>query len=104
MGSGFSVAPEDNNIYAPVSGTVEVFMDESKHAIGIRTKNENEILVHVGIDTVELHGKYFTSFVKQGDIVKQGDKILQVDFDKVVENGYDPTVIVVCTNAKKMLK
>ncbi|GMS56932.1 beta-glucoside-specific PTS transporter subunit IIABC [Enterococcus raffinosus] len=101
MGSGFSVAPEDNNIYAPVSGTVEVFMDESKHAIGIRTKNENEILVHVGIDTVELHGKYFTSFVKQGDIVKQGDKILQVDFDKVVENGYDPTVIVVCTNAKK---
>ncbi len=101
LGSGFAIMPTDDNIYAPVSGTISVVFP-TKHAYGITTKNNEEILIHIGIDTVKLNGQYFTSHVKQGDIVIAGDLLATVDFKKVKEAGYDPSVIVVDTNKKSI--
>ena len=103
LGSGFAIMPKDHNVYAPVSGTISVVFP-TKHAYGITTKNNEEILIHIGIDTVKLNGQYFTSHVKQGDIVIAGDLLATVDFDKVKEAGYDPSVIVVDTSNKKSIK
>lgn len=103
LGSGFAIMPTDHNVYAPVSGTISVVFP-TKHAYGITTKNNEEILIHIGIDTVKLNGQYFTSHVKQGDIVIAGDLLATVDFDKVKEAGYDPSVIVVDTSNKKSIK
>ena len=73
----------------------------TKHAIGITTDDGVDILIHVGIDTVELNGKYFNALKEQGDKVKQGDKLLEVDFDGVKESGYDATVLFVVTNSQE---
>ena len=103
LGSGFAIMPTDHNVYAPVSGTISVVFP-TKHAYGITTKDNEEILIHIGIDTVKLNGQYFTSHVKQGDIVIAGDLLATVDFNKVKEAGYDPSVIVVDTSNKKSIK
>ncbi|WP_033163191.1 beta-glucoside-specific PTS transporter subunit IIABC [Sharpea azabuensis] len=103
LGSGFAIMPTDHNVYAPVSGTISVVFP-TKHAYGITTKNNEEILIHIGIDTVKLNGQFFTSHVKQGDIVIAGDLLATVDFNKVKEAGYDPSVIVVDTSNKKSIK
>ena len=62
-----------------------------------------ELLIHIGIDTVELEGKHFTTMVNQGDKVKLGQPLVQVDFDKVKEEGFDPTIIMVVTNTQDYL-
>ena len=75
----------------------------TKHAIGLRSDQGVEVLIHIGIDTVSLEGKYFTMNVKQGDRVRTGQPIGEVDFEKVREAGYDPTTIVVITNTNDFL-
>ena len=70
---------------------------EPFHAYGIKGNNNEEILVHIGIDTVKLEGKYFTPNVKTNDIVMPGDLLATIELDKIIEAGYDPTVMVIDT-------
>ncbi|MCP0887592.1 sucrose-specific PTS transporter subunit IIBC [Ligilactobacillus sp. WILCCON 0076] len=97
MGDGAAIIPTDGTIYAPVDGEVTVAY-ETKHAYGLKSDNGAEVLIHIGIDTVNLKGAHFESFVKQGQKVKQGDKLGTVDVTQVKAAGYDPTVMVVVTN------
>lgn len=97
MGDGFAIVPTDSKVYAPLSGTIS-FCFPTNHAIGIKTKDGLDILIHMGIDTVELKGKGFKSYVVQGQNVKQGDLLSEMDFNLIKEAGYDPTVIVVFPN------
>lgn len=95
MGDGFAVNPDaQEGIYAPVSG--EVVMVQG-HAFGFKTGAGAEILLHVGIDTVNLEGKPFTSTVKAGDTVTAGDKIGTVDWAQVEAAGLEKTTMVVVT-------
>ena len=97
MGDGAAIIPTDGTIYAPVDGKISVAY-ETKHAYGITSDKGAEVLIHVGIDTVNLKGEHFESFVKQGQTVKRGDKLGTVDIDAVQKAGYDPTVMTIITN------
>lgn len=94
MGQGFAFVPSDSTICAPMSGEISVCFP-TKHAIGIKTDNGVEILIHIGIDTVELKGEGFNTHVTQGQKIKQGDKLVDIDMEVIRSHGYDPTVIVV---------
>ncbi|WP_334332264.1 sucrose-specific PTS transporter subunit IIBC [Companilactobacillus sp. HBUAS59544] len=97
MGKGVAIKPNDNQVVAPADGVVTVTYD-SKHAYGIKTDSGAEILIHLGLDTVNLNGKYFTSNVQKGDKVHQGDALGTFDINALKENNYDPTVMLVITN------
>ncbi|ASR42016.1 sucrose-specific PTS transporter subunit IIBC [Ligilactobacillus agilis] len=97
MGDGAAIVPSDGTVYSPVDGQVTVAY-ETKHAYGLKSKDGAEVLIHIGIDTVNLKGEGFESFVKQGQTVKVGDKLGTVDLAKVKAEGYDTTVMVVVTN------
>ena len=84
----------------PCSGNIVVLAD-TKHAIGLKADTGEEILIHVGIDTVELEGKPFEVFVQLNQHVNQGDKLIKVDFKKIQTAGYDTTVPVICTNSSQ---
>ncbi|MGG5332773.1 beta-glucoside-specific PTS transporter subunit IIABC [Enterococcus sp. AZ163] len=99
LGKGVAIHPEENSIYSPVDGEVITIL-ESKHAIGLRSKDGIELLIHVGIDTVNLKGKPFEVFVKAGDQVSAGQLLIDTDFDSIRNAGYDDTVIVVVTNSE----
>lgn len=102
MGEGIAIIPEENTITAPFDGEVTALFP-TKHAIGLTSDQGIEVLIHVGIDTVELEGQYFTAFVETGDKVKKGQKILSVDFAKVKEAGYDTTTPIVVTNTDSFI-
>ncbi len=97
MGKTIAYKPTSNNVMAPISGKVTAVFP-TKHAIGITGENNEEFLVHIGIDTVELEGSGFETVVNVGDSVNQGDLIAVVDFDYIEAKGYDNIVIVVITN------
>lgn len=78
-------------------------MFSTKHAVGILGANNVELLMHVGIDTVKLNGKYFTVYAKQGDEVKKGDLLLEVDLNGLKEEGYDTTTPITITNSEDFL-
>ncbi|WP_179396081.1 PTS system trehalose-specific EIIBC component [Lacticaseibacillus absianus] len=101
MGQGFAVHPADGQIHSPVVGTVlSVF--ETKHAIGIKMDNGLEILVHMGLDTVALHGDPFTVHVEAGDHVTPETLLADMDLDQVVASGKDTDIVVVITNTEKV--
>ena len=97
MGKGIAIVPTDGTIYAPFSGTLTVFYD-SKHAYGIRSDKGTELLIHIGIDTVNLKGKHFTTNKKQGDAVQKGEVLGTFDRKAIEQAGYDTTVMLVVTN------
>lgn len=97
MGKGLAVIPEAGEICAPTDGNVEMVFP-TRHAIGLKTKNGTEILIHIGINTVELNGKGFECLVKQGDKVKAGQLIERFDLEALKKDGYDPTVMQLITN------
>lgn len=99
MGKGVAIEPSSNEIYAPVSGVLTVAYD-SKHAYGIQSADGAEILVHIGIDTVELKGEHFISNKKVGELVKKGDLLGSFDRDKIKSAGYDDKVMMIVTNTK----
>lgn len=97
MGNGAAIIPSSGEIFAPVSGKITVAY-ETKNAYGIKSDKGAEVLMHIGIDTVELKGKYFKSRVTQGQHVEKGQKLGSFDIEKLKQAGYDPTVMVVITN------
>ena len=101
MGDGFAIIPNENKFYAPVSGKVSAVFPTG-HAIGITTKKGVEVLLHLGINTVELDGKGFTLHVEQGQSVKQGDLLVEMDLDLVKEAGYDTTSMFILTSGRSV--
>ncbi len=97
MGNGAAIVPSDTTIYAPVSGTITVAY-ETKHAYGIKSDNGAGILIHLGIDTVNLKGQYFDSKVSQGQHVTAGEALGSFEIEKIIDAGYDPTLIMAITN------
>lgn len=98
MGKGAAVKNPDGKVYSPVDGEVTVLFD-TKHAIGIHADNGADILIHVGIDTVQLGGKFFDAKIAQGDRVKRGQLLLEFDPEGIKGAGYDTTTPVLVTNA-----
>jgi beta-glucoside PTS system EIICBA component len=97
MGRGFAIQPEEGKVVSPVTGKITTIF-KTKHAIGITSDNGAEILIHVGIDTVKLNGKHFTSHVKDGDFVEMGDTLVTFDIDAIKAEGYDLITPVIITN------
>lgn len=97
MGDGFAVAPTETAVYAPINGTVSTVFP-TKHAIGITTEKGLEVLVHIGLDTVELDGAPFISKVEEGQEVDQNTQISEMNIEEIRQAGYDPTVVIVFTN------
>ena len=96
MGDGFVVFPEDGQVLAPEDGQV-VFVFPSKHAIGLKTADGIEYLLHIGVDTVKLDGKGFEVFVKDGDEIKKGDKLMEFDLQYIKEHATSDACMVIYT-------
>ncbi len=96
-GKGVGIIPEEGKIYAPADGKVTMLF-KTNHAIGLKTKSNADLLIHIGIDTVNLEGKGFKAVVKEGDVVKKGDLLIEFDKEFLKANNYDDTVIFVVTN------
>lgn len=102
LGKGVGIKPTEGKIYAPFDGTIETLFP-TNHAIGIKSLEGIELLVHVGMDTVNLKGKYFSPKVKQGDLVSKGDLLLEFDINKIQEAGYSIETPIVVANTKDYL-
>ena len=98
MGEGFAIEPSDQHIFSPVEGEV-VSIFKTKHAIGLKTKEGLEVLLHMGIDTVDLAGKPFTIKVKEGEKVSPKTELAEVDLEQIKASGKKPTIITVITNS-----
>ena len=98
MGDGVGITPTDKYITAPADGSVMMVMEETGHAIGLKLDTDMEILIHIGIDTVKMQGDGFKVLVKNGDSVKAGDKLVEIDIDKIKKAGYNPITIMAVTN------
>ena len=99
LGDGIAILPENNQIFSPVAGKI-IMLFETKHALGIRSEEGSEFLLHIGIDTVELQGKPFCEAVKLDDFVQCGDLLMTVNFSYIKELNYDPTLMLIATNRK----
>ena len=97
LGQGAAVIPSEGKVVAPADGEISSIFD-TKHAVGITLENGVEILVHVGINTVEMEGNGFEAFVKEGDKVKKGQKLVEFSIDKIKEAGYKTETPVIITN------
>lgn len=98
VGQGFAIVPDEGRVYAPVDGHIASTF-ASGHAIGISSTGGAEILIHVGINTVQLEGQYFHMQVKEGEAVKKGQLLLTFDLDEIKHAGYDTVTPVVVTNS-----
>ncbi|AKO91749.1 PTS sugar transporter subunit IIA [Priestia filamentosa] len=98
MGEGFAIEPTNGEVVAPIDGEI-VQLFHTKHAIGLKTENGAEIIIHVGLETVAMEGDGFTAHVKEGSKVKKGDKLLTVDLEKVREKAKSTVTPVVVTNS-----
>ncbi|WP_336765374.1 beta-glucoside-specific PTS transporter subunit IIABC [Paenibacillus sp. USHLN196] len=96
MGKGLAIVPEIGEVVAPVDGVITSLFPTG-HAIGLTTNAGTEILIHIGINTVALKGKHFSPVVQEGDIVRQGDLLIQFDIDKIKEAGYETVTPVIVT-------
>ncbi|MFD1899508.1 PTS glucose transporter subunit IIA [Enterococcus termitis] len=97
MGDGVAFISNDGKIYAPISGEITMLFD-THHAIGIRSESGIEILIHVGLDTINLKGAGFNPQVKVGDKVTNQQLLLTFDQEAIIEKGYDPIIPLVITN------
>ena len=98
LGKGVGIEPEVGEVVAPFDGTVSSVTD-TKHAIGISGPQGMELLIHVGVDTVNMEGDGFEMFVGEGDTVKAGQKLISFDIEKIKAAGYSPTTAVLLTNS-----
>ena len=100
LGEGIAVMPEEGAVYAPVDGTISAFF-QTGHAIGMTTENGVQLLIHVGMDTVQLEGKGFKPLAAAGDIVKKGQKLLEFDMDFIKKRGYSLVTPVLVANSSE---
>ncbi|PMD69840.1 PTS sugar transporter subunit IIA [Companilactobacillus nuruki] len=98
MGDGFAVAPDNDEIVAPIGGVIGTVFP-TKHALMITSKNGLEIMLHLGIDTVELKGKPFETFVRENDVVKAGQKLATMNLKQVKDAGKDTAIMTIITNS-----
>lgn len=103
LGDGAAVIPADGKIYAPADGTVVNIMD-TKHGIMFQTAQGVELLIHIGLETVNLKGKYFTAHAENGAQVKAGDLLVEFDLDAIIKEGYDPITPIVVTNGDAYIR
>ncbi|EPC5667261.1 beta-glucoside-specific PTS transporter subunit IIABC [Serratia liquefaciens] len=101
LGQGVAIRPQEGVLRAPLTGEVVTFLP-SMHAVGIKGDNGVELLVHIGIDTVNLAGQHFTSELKVGDRVQVGDELVRFDLAAIVELGYDITTPVLVVNSEAL--
>ncbi len=99
MGKGAAIEPTLGEVRAPFDGMVMILFP-TKHAIGLISNEGTELLIHIGIDTVQLEGKYFETFVKQGQSVKKGDLLLKFDIERIQNAGYSTQVPIIVTNTQ----
>lgn len=102
IGEGFGIIPDHGELVAPEDGEITMLF-ETNHAIGLKTNNGAELLFHIGIDTVQLEGKYFSAAVSTGDFVKKGQPLIHFDLQAIKDLGYDTTVICVVTNKENFV-
>lgn len=100
LGNGVALIPDNGKVYAPFDGTVKVFF-KTGHAIGLVSDSGMELLIHVGIDTVNLEGKYYTPKAKEGDHIKKGQLLLEFDKNNIEKAGYSTMTPVIITNSDK---
>ncbi|WP_434297661.1 beta-glucoside-specific PTS transporter subunit IIABC [Clostridium sporogenes] len=100
LGKGMAIVPNNGNVVSPIEGIVSTVL-ESKHAVALQGDNGVEILIHIGLDTVNLEGKHFKSCVKNGDKVKIGDKLIEFDINEIKKLGYDTVTPVIICNSDK---
>lgn len=100
MGKGVGIEPENGKVYAPFDGNVDAVFPTG-HLVGLSDGNGAEVLIHIGVDTVKLEGKGFTTYVSQGDKVKKGDLLVEFDVELLKKEGYDTTVIFITTDTSK---
>ncbi len=98
LGKGMAIVPTKGEVTAPCDAKVETVID-TKYAVGLKADNGAEMLIHVGVNTVELAGKYYTVHVKAGDRVKVGQKLISFDMEKIAEAGYDMTTPMIIINS-----
>lgn len=97
LGKGVALQPEDGKIVSPVKGSVSMVFPTG-HAVGLMSEDGVEVLIHIGINTVNMNGEGFVAHVKQGDAVNVGDALVTVDLDAVKKAGYDTIIPVIITN------
>lgn len=97
LGDGIAIIPDNDELLAPVDGEI-MMVYETQHALGLKTAGGAEILFHVGLDTVQLAGKFFDAQVQEGQQVKQGDVLLKFDLAQIKAAGFDPTVMMIVTS------
>ncbi|ETT84101.1 PTS glucose transporter subunit IIA [Viridibacillus sp. FSL R5-0477] len=98
MGEGVAIIPTNGSVHAPVEGEI-VLISDTKHAIGIRTTDGSEILIHIGLETVSLGGKGFTVLVSAGDKVSTGQVLIEVDWEYIRENAKNIVTPIIVTNS-----
>ncbi len=99
LGDGVAIIPTKGELYAPINGTIKMVYN-TKHALGMETEDGTEIFFHIGLDTVNLDGKYFESFVREGQAVAQGELMIKFDLEEIKKAGFDPTTMIVITEPK----
>ena len=97
LGPGIAIVPSNGTVVSPINGTIATVMD-TKHAVCIQGEDGLELIVHAGLDTVELNGKYYQTYKEIGDQVKAGDVLLDYDLEEITKAGYDVTTPIVITN------
>lgn len=100
LGKGCAIYPDEGKVYAPADGKINMIFP-TKHAMGILTNKNAEVLIHVGIDTVQLNGKHFTLHVENGDKVKKGQLLMEFDLDALKKGGFDTIIPVIVSNSKE---
>lgn len=99
LGKGVAILPEESTIVSPIIGEV-VTIFETKHAIGLKSIDGVEVLIHIGLDTVNLKGKYFTQLIQPGETVTVGTPLVNVDFEQIKNDGYDIITPIIITNSE----
>lgn len=99
MGEGIAVIPEDGNIYAPCDGEISMVMEHTLHAVGIINEDGMEILIHIGLDTVELMGEGFEAHIQKGDKVRTGDLLIQYDKALIKQKKVNDITMLVIVEA-----
>ena len=97
LGKGALLIPSEGAVYAPFNGRAEMVF-ETRHALGLVSDDGVELLIHVGLDTVKLNGKHFRAYVKDNQIIKEGDLLLEFDMDGIKAEGYEIESPIVVTN------